>query len=79
MNFSKPLLVSWRLRGISLLAYLFKNTEIERETINRFIKHFPNNLNHKAMSTYDRIKAEGIEQGIEKGVELKEHEFIKNL
>ena len=31
------------------------------------------------MSTYDRIKAEGIEQGIEKGVELKEHEFIKNL
>ena len=31
------------------------------------------------MSTYDRIKAEGIEQGIEQGVELKEHEFIKNL
>ncbi len=60
---------------VSLLAYLFKNAEIERETINRFIKHFPDNLNHKAMSTYDMIQAEGIE----KGVELKEREFIKNL
>lgn len=79
MNFSKPPLDSWRLRGITLLAYLFKNAEIERETINRFIKHLPDNLNHKAMTTYDMIKAEGIEQGIEQGAELKEREFIKNL
>ena len=83
MNFSKLPLDSWRLRGISLLAYLFKNAEIERETINRFIKHLPDNLNHKAMSTYDMIQAEGIEKGIikgiEQGAELKEREFIKNL
>jgi predicted transposase/invertase (TIGR01784 family) len=76
---------------VSLLAYLFKNTEIERETVNRFIKHLPNNLNHNAMSTYDMIQAEGIEKGLEKGIkqgiqkgieqgaELKEREFIKNL
>ncbi|MDX2069732.1 MAG: hypothetical protein SFV55_14990 [Haliscomenobacter sp.] len=64
---------------VSLLAYLFKNAEIERETINRFIKHFPDNLNHKAMTAYDMIQAEGIEKGIEQGAELKEREFIKNL
>ncbi len=64
---------------VSLLAYLFKNTEIERETINRFIKHLPDNLNHNTMSTYDMIQAEGIEKGIEQGAELKEREFIKNL
>ena len=72
---------------ISLLAYLFKNTEIARETANRFIRHLPDNLNHNAMSTYDMIQAEGIEkgikkgieQGIEQGAELKEREFIKNL
>ena len=60
---------------VSLLAYFFKNTEIERETINRFIKHLPDNLNHNVMSTYDMIQAEGIEQG----AELKEREIIKNL
>ena len=64
---------------VSLLAYLFKNTEIERETINRFIKHLPDNLNHHVMSTYDMIQAEGIEKGIEQGAELKEREVIKNL
>ena len=60
---------------VSLLAYLFKNTEIERETANRFIKHLPTDLNQNAMSTYDMIQAEGIE----KGAELKEREFLKNL
>ena len=60
---------------VSLLAYLFKNTEIERETANRFIKHLPTDLNQNAMSTYDMIQAEGIE----KGAELKEREVIKNL
>ena len=60
---------------VSLLAYLFKNTEIARETANKFIKQMPDGLNENAMSTYDMIKAEGIEQG----AELKEREFIKNL
>ncbi|HOY18379.1 MAG TPA: Rpn family recombination-promoting nuclease/putative transposase [Haliscomenobacter sp.] len=60
---------------VSLLAYLFKNTEIARETANRFIKHLPTDLNQNAMSTYDMIQAEGIE----KGAELKEREFLKNL
>ena len=60
---------------VSLLAYLFKNTEIARETANKFIKQMPDGLNENAMSTYDMIKAEGIEQG----AELKEREVVKNL
>ena len=60
---------------VSLLAYLFKNTEIARETANKFIKQMPDGLNENAMSTYDMIKAEGIEQG----TELKEREVVKNL
>ena len=35
----------------------------------------PDGLNENAMSTYDMIKAEGIEQG----TELKEREVVKNL
>jgi hypothetical protein len=64
---------------VSLLAYLFKNTEIERETVYRFIQQLPDGLNRNVMSTYDMIQAEGIEKGIEQGTELKEREVIKNL
>lgn len=60
---------------LSLLAYLFKNTEIAREKINRFIKKLPENLNQNAMSTYDMIKAEGKAEGIE----LEKREFIHKL
>lgn len=56
---------------VSLLAYLFKNTEIAEETVNEFIQQIPDGLNNNAMSTYDMIKAQGAE--------LKEREFVKNL
>lgn len=56
---------------VSLLAYLFKNTEIAEETVNEFIQHIPDGLNNNAMSTYDMIKAQGAE--------LKEREVVKNL
>lgn len=59
----------------SLLAYFFKNTEIAREKINRFIKKLPENLNPNAMSTYDMIKAEGKAEGIE----FEKREFIHKL
>lgn len=60
---------------ISLLAYFFKKSEIAREKAKQFIIKLSTDLNQTAMSTYDMIKAEGIEQGIE----LEKREFILKL
>lgn len=64
---------------VSLLAYFFKKSELAEEKISHFIKKLSSDLNQKAMSTYDMIKAKGIEEGIVTGIELEKREFIQKL
>lgn len=48
---------------VALLAYFLKNTELAKEKVRDFIEILPKTLTKTAMSTYDMILAEGIEQG----------------
>lgn len=51
---------------VLVLAYFYKNSQLVKEKIHRFIQNLPKTLNKTAMSTYDMILAEGIKIGIEK-------------
>ena len=55
---------------VIMLAYFYKNSELAKETIQRFNQTLPETLNQYAMSTYDMILAEGIEIGIEREREI---------
>lgn len=44
---------------ISILAYLFRNSEIASDRVKKFIQKLPTQLNKTAMSTYDMILEEG--------------------
>lgn len=48
---------------VALLAYFLKNTELAKEKVQNFIEILPKTLTKTAMSTYDMILAEGVEQG----------------
>ncbi|MDX2068405.1 MAG: hypothetical protein SFV55_08255 [Haliscomenobacter sp.] len=54
---------------ISILAYFFRNADIAREKVQKFIKALPPSINKNAMSTYDLIVEEGVAKGIELGRE----------
>ncbi len=53
---------------ISLLAYLFKSSEIGSTKAKKFIEQLPSSLNKDIMSTYDQIVEEGISIGLERGI-----------
>lgn len=45
-----------------MLAYFLKNTEIGKEKVKAFIQTLPKVLNPDAMSTYDMIVEEAVEE-----------------
>jgi predicted transposase/invertase (TIGR01784 family) len=51
----------------SIVAYIFKNTEISKEKVKKFFAELPQTLNEEFMSTYGMIKEEGVIEGLEEG------------
>ena len=64
---------------ISILAYFFRNADIAREKVQKFIKALPPSINKNAMSTYDLIVEEGVAKGIELGREEGQKEMLLQL
>ena len=62
-----------------VLAYFYKNSQLAKEKIHRFIQKLPKTLNKTAMSTYDMILAEGIKIGIEEERQRVEEELRQML
>jgi hypothetical protein len=61
---------------ISILAYFFRNADIASEKVQTFIKALPTSINKNAMSTYDMIVEEGVEQGRKKTLEQITREML---
>ena len=57
---------------VLVLAYFYKNSQLAKEKIHRFIQNLPKTLNKTAMSTYDMILEEGIKIGERERQRLEE-------
>lgn len=62
---------------VIMLAYFYKNSELARERIQHFIQILPETLNQSAMSTYDMIKQEGYDLGVQNEAVRGEEKLAK--
>lgn len=61
---------------VSILAYFFRNVDIASEKVQKFIQALPTSINKNAMSTYDMIVEEGVEQGRKETLEQITREML---